>query len=182
MNRCFGAENTLLADYHDHEWGIPVHDDAHLFELLTLEGAQAGLNWEAVLSRRQGYRKHFPSAEVVARFSDEDLEQILYRPEIIRHRLKVFSVRKNAQIFLNIQEGFGSFDHYLWRFVDGRQKVNHWKTRGDVPAVSAESHSLSKDLKKQGMSFVGPTIMYAFMQAAGMVDDHYEGCWKRTGS
>ena len=178
--RCFGngEGKKFYANYHDEEWGIPVHEDRHLFEMLILEGAQAGLSWETVLKKREGYRRlfhHFdPSA--VAKMSDEELEKLLLDPSIIRNRLKVFGARKNARVFLEIQEEFGCFDHYLWRFVDGKPLVNRWKTWEEVPAKTLESDLLSKDLKKRGMTFVGSTIMYAFMQAVGMVNDHLANC------
>lgn len=166
--------------YHDEEWGVPVHDDLKHFEMLTLEGAQAGLNWETILKRREGYRDAFLGFDPVrvAQMSDEDLEALLGNERIIRNRLKVFSVRKNAQVFLEIQKEFGSFDAYLWPFVGGETKVNRWKTLEEVPVETTESKALSKDLKKRGMSFVGSTIMYAYMQAIGMVNDHLVDCWR----
>ncbi|MCB1619871.1 MAG: DNA-3-methyladenine glycosylase I [Thiothrix sp.] len=182
--RCFGGQpgKALYADYHDHQWGIPEHDDRVLFEMLILEGAQAGLNWETILKKRAGYQLAFHGFEVqkVAAMTDEALEALLQNPAIIRNRLKVFSARRNARVFLSIQAAFGSFDRYLWHFVDGRPIVNHWRTFGDVPATTPVSDALSKDLKRRGMSFVGSTIMYAYMQAVGMVDDHLADCWKRS--
>lgn len=168
------------AEYHDNEWGIPVHDDRKLFEMLILEGAQAGLSWYTILRRREGYRKAFKSFDPakIARMSDAELEKVLASADIIKNRLKVFSTRKNALTFLSIQKEFGSFDAYVWQFVDGKPKVNRPKTMKDVPAKSAISDALSKDLKKRGMSFVGSTIMYAYMQAVGLVNDHFAGCFK----
>lgn len=180
--RCFGGEpdKEFYADYHDHEWGIPVHDDRHLFEMLILEGAQAGLSWETVLKKREGYRKAFHNFDPakVAAMTDEALEHLRENPEIIRNRLKIGATRRNALVFLQICHEFGSFDHYLWRFVNGKPIVNRWQGFDDVPATTTESDALSKDLKKRGMTFVGSTIIYAFMQAIGMVNDHVIGCWR----
>lgn len=168
------------AHYHDTEWGEPVHDDRHLFEMLILEGAQAGLSWYSILKRRDGYRKAFKNFDPakVARMTDAELEKVLATGDIIRNRLKVFSTRQNARAFLAIQKEFGSFDAYVWSFVGGRPKVNRPKSMKDVPARSAESDALAKDLKKRGMSFVGSTILYAYMQAVGMVNDHMAECYK----
>lgn len=165
--------------YHDTEWGVPVHDDRMLFELLILEGAQAGLSWYTILKRRNGYREAFRHFDPIqcAHLTDTELEAILATGDIIRNRLKVFSVRKNAVALLAIQKEFGSFDAYLWRYVGGSPKVNHPKTLKDIPASTPESDSLSKDLKKRGMSFVGSTIIYAYMQATGMVNDHMAECF-----
>lgn len=174
------ADKPDYAEYHDREWGVPVHNDQKLFEMLILEGAQAGLSWYTILRRRAGYRaafKDFDPAKV-ARLTDGQLEKILATGDIIRNRLKVFSARKNAQAFLAIQKEFGSFDAYLWRFVGGKPRVNRPSSMKSVPARTTESDSLAKDLKKRGMSFVGSTIMYAFMQAVGLVDDHIQGCYK----
>ena len=177
--RCFGK--GLYAEYHDKEWGVAVHEDVLLFEMLILEGAQAGLSWETVLKRREGYRKAFHGFDPVrvALMGDEELEGLLNNQEIIRNRLKVYSARKNALVFLDIQKEFGSFDQYLWRFVQGQTIVNQWKTMKDIPAKTKESDALSKDLKKRGMTFVGSTIIYAYMQAVGLVNDHIETCWCR---
>nr|CAA6809666.1 MAG: DNA-3-methyladenine glycosylase (EC [uncultured Thiotrichaceae bacterium] len=183
--RCFGGEagKALYAAYHDEQWGKPEHDEQHLFEMLILEGAQAGLSWETILNKRQGYKDVFHQLNPVkvADMTDEDLEECLLNPAIVRNRLKVFAARKNAIAFLKIQQEFGSFDSYVWQFVDGKPIVNHWKAFKEVPATTPVSDALSKDLKKRGMTFVGPTIMYAFMQAVGMVDDHLADCWCRTG-
>lgn len=169
--------------YHDTEWGVPVHDDRRLFEMLVLEGAQAGLSWYSVLTRREGYRAAFKGfdAEALARFSDAELEHILATGAIIRNRLKVFSVRDNARVFLAIQREFGSFDAYLWRFVGGVPQVNRPRSMRDVPSSTPVSDALAKDLKKRGMRFVGSTIIYAYMQAVGMVDDHLESCFRAQG-
>lgn len=165
--------------YHDSEWGVPVHDDRQHFEMLTLEGAQAGLSWYTILKRREGYRQAFKNFDPhqVAQMTDEELNTLLTNPEIIRNRLKVFSVRKNAQVFLKLQKEFGSFDAYVWRFVNGSPKINRPKDISEAPTRTLESDALSKDLKKRGMSFVGSTIMYAYMQAIGMVNDHIQSCF-----
>jgi DNA-3-methyladenine glycosylase I len=166
--------------YHDTQWGEPVHDDQKLFEMLILEGAQAGLSWYTILQRREGYRKAFKNFDPkkVARMTDDQLENVLTNKAIIRNRLKVFSARKNAQVFLAIQKEFGSFDAYVWQFVGGKPKLNRPKSMKDVPATTPESDALSKDLKKRGMSFVGSAIIYAFMQAVGLVNDHTVDCYK----
>lgn len=180
-NRCFGGEpgKEFYAHYHDYEWGIPSHDDQHLFEMLILEGAQAGLSWETILKRREGYRQAFHNFDPikVAAMSDKELEDLRQKPEIIRNRLKIYAARQNARVFLNIQGEFGSFDHYVWAFVGGDPLRNHWQSFKEVPSTTAESDALSKDLKKRGMTFVGATIIYAYMQAVGMVNDHLLGCW-----
>ena len=182
MNRCpwVGQNKPHYELYHDTEWGIPVHEDKKHFEMLILEGAQAGLSWETILKRRDGYRQAFKQFDpkVVAQMSDADLEALLTNPGIIRHRLKVFSARQNARVFLTIQQAFGTFDSYVWRFVQDQPRVNRPNSLQDVPTQTAESDALSKDLKKRGMSFVGSTIMYAYMQAVGMVDDHIKGCFR----
>jgi DNA-3-methyladenine glycosylase I len=177
--RCFG-ETELYAKYHDEEWGVEVHDDRKLFEMLILEGAQAGLSWETVLKKREGYREAFYDFDVfrVSKMTDDELEKLRSFEGIIRNRLKIYSARKNALVFLDIVNEFGSFDKYIWDFVDGKQIVNHWPSFEAVPVNTETSDSISKDLKKRGMSFVGSTIMYAYMQAVGMVDDHLETCWK----
>lgn len=180
--RCFGGGvgQECYADYHDQEWGVPLHDDQRLFEMLILEGAQAGLSWETILKRREGYRQafyHFDPVKVAA-MTDSQLEALREDTRIIRNCLKIYAARQNAQVFLQIQKEFGSFDHYVWRFVKGTPIKNHWKHIQEAPVSTAESEALSKDLKKRGMTFVGPTIMYAFMQAVGMVDDHSVDCWR----
>jgi DNA-3-methyladenine glycosylase I len=179
--RCFGGQpgKEFYAEYHDREWGIPVHDDRHLFEMLILEGAQAGLSWETILKRREGYREAFHQFDParVAAMPDEHLEALLKNEKIIRNRLKVYSARQNAKVFLKIQKEFGSFDRYLWNFVGGKPHIHPRKSFKEVPASTKESDALSKDLKKRGMKFVGSTIIYAFMQAVGMVNDHLADCW-----
>lgn len=180
--RCFGgvAGKEFYAEYHDQEWGVPVHNDQHLFEMLILEGAQAGLSWETILKRREGYRKafhHFDPMKVAA-MTDEDLEALRQNPEIIRNRLKIYGARKNAQSFLQIQKEFGSFDHYIWGFVKGKPIINSYQSLKDDPATTPESDALSKDLKKRGMTFVGSTIIYAYMKAVGLVNGHIMGCWR----
>lgn len=182
--RCFGNRpgQELYARYHDEEWGVPTHDDRILFEFLILEGAQAGLSWETILKRREGYCAAFCGFDPakVAKMSDAQLKELRKDERIIRNRLKIYSARKNALVFLDLQREFGSFSKYLWSFVDGKPIVNHWRTCADVPVTTPISDALSKDLKKRGMGFVGSTIMYAYMQAIGMVNDHVRGCWKHS--
>ena len=177
--RCFGDKFEQYADYHDHEWGVPAHDDRHLFEMLILEGAQAGLSWETILKRREGYRKAFHGFDPkkVAAMSDADLKRLLQNPEIIRNRLKVFSTRQNAQCFLEIQKEFGSFDRYVWGFVKNKPIKHHVHSFKEIPAKIPECVLLAKDLKHRGMKFVGYTIVYSFMQAVGLVNDHLIGCF-----
>lgn len=179
--RCFGhgIGKEFYAKYHDEEWGVPVHDDRHLFEMLSLEGAQAGLSWETVLKRREGYREAFHQFDPkrVAKMTDEELEALRDYPGIIRNRLKIYSVRKNALVYLDIQKEFGSFDCYLWKFVNGQPIYGRSRSFKDLPTSIPESLALSKDLKKRGMTFVGSTIIYAFMQAVGLVNDHLTTCW-----
>lgn len=180
--RCFGgvAGKELMTAYHDKEWGTPSHDDKHLLEMLILEGAQAGLSWETVLNKRVGYRKAFHnfSPARVAAMKDKELDDLLHNPEIIRNRLKIYGARQNAQVFIQIQHEFGSFDTYVWGFVGSKPIVNHRTNLYELPSHTVESDALSKDLKKRGMKFVGTTIMYAFMQAVGMVNDHLKDCWR----
>ncbi len=170
--------------YHDEEWGRPSHDDRQLFELLTLEGAQAGLSWSTILRKREGYRTAFAGfdPEVVARYGKNDVERLLADAGIVRNRLKVESTVSNAARVLEVQDEIGSFDAYLWGFVDGEPIVNHWTTLSEIPAETELSKAISKDLKKRGFRFVGPTAMYAFMQSAGMVDDHTVDCFRRDPS
>ncbi len=179
--RCFGWQpgKEFYADYHDKEWGVPVHDDQHLFEMLVLEGAQAGLSWETILKRREGYRRAFHDFDPrkVAAMPDKELDALLQNPAIIRNRLKIYSTRQNARIFLEIQEAFGSFDRYVWAFVNGSPLTNRWKSFKEIPITTKESDVLSKDLKKRGMTFVGSTIIYSYMQAVGLVNDHIVDCW-----
>ncbi len=180
--RCAWAEggNDLYLEYHDTEWGVPVHDDRRQFEFLVLEGAQAGLSWSTVLNKREGYRKAFANLDParVARFSEKKIEALLADPSIIRNRLKVNSAVHNARLFLALQQEFGSFDAYIWGFVGGKPIQNRRDTMEDIPATSPESDALSRDLKKRGFKFVGSTIMYAHMQAVGMVNDHVVGCFR----
>jgi DNA-3-methyladenine glycosylase I len=180
--RCTWANpnNPLYIQYHDEEWGVPVHDDNKLFEMLILEGAQAGLSWETVLNKRAHYRKVFHGFDPikVSKMTDDELEELLQDPGIIRNRLKVFGTRKNALAFLKIQKEFGTFDNYLWAFVDGKTIVNSFKELKDIPSKTELSDKISKNLKKRGMTFVGSTIIYAFMQATGMVNDHTTDCFR----
>ena len=175
--------NELYIDYHDHEWGVPQHDDRVLFEFLILEGAQAGLSWSTILNKREGYRKAFSDfdPETVARYDKAKISKLLQNPAIVRNRLKVESAVINARAFLDVQEEFGSFDAYIWRFTGGKPIQNSWKAMKQVPASTKESDAMSKDLKSRGFKFVGSTIMYAHMQATGMVNDHTTDCfrWKQ---
>ncbi len=183
--RCeWAGTDPLYQRYHDEEWGVPLHDDRRLFEMLILEGAQAGLSWITILRKREAYRSAFEGfdPERVARFDGKRIEALLQNPGLVRNRLKLESAVGNAKAFLAVQAEFGSFDAYLWPFVGGRPRVNRWKALSEVPAVTPEAEALSKDLKRRGFRFVGPTIIYAFMQAVGMVDDHVATCWKRQGS
>jgi DNA-3-methyladenine glycosylase I len=183
LARCAWAEhNELQAAYHDQEWGVPVHDDRRFFEFLILEGAQAGLAWDTILRKREGYRAAFAAFDPakVARFSEVYLRQLLANPAIVRNRLKLASAIHNARCFLAVQEQFGSFDAYVWQFVGGAPITNAWRGMAEVPASTAHSDALSKDLKKHGFKFVGTTICYAFMQATGMVNDHLVGCFRHT--
>ncbi|MDR1965361.1 MAG: DNA-3-methyladenine glycosylase I [Synergistaceae bacterium] len=183
--RCFwcGASDIYIA-YHDEEWGRPCHDDRALFEFLTLEGAQAGLSWLSILKRREGYRKTFSDfdARAVANFGEADVERMMNEPRIIRNRAKIKSAINNAARFLEVQAEFGSFDVYVWGFVGGKPIINNFHEGDPVPAETDISRAMSKDLRKRGFSFVGPTICYAFMQAVGMVNDHYLECWTRSGA
>lgn len=178
--RCAWSESGSPLDvaYHDTEWGVPVHDDRTLFEFLTLEGAQAGLSWSTILKKREGYRAAFAQFDVakVARFTPARMAKLMTDPAIVRNRLKIESTVGNARAFLEVQREFGSFDAYLWRFVDGIPVQNRWKVPSQVPASTPVSDALSKDLKKRGFRFVGTTILYAFMQAVGMVNDHTMDC------
>ena len=182
FTRCKWAEGVSLdyIRYHDEEWGVPVHDDRTQFEFLILEGAQAGLSWSTILNKRGGYRKAFSDfdPQKVARFTKKRVEKLLQDPSIVRNRLKVESAISNAQAFLDVQEEFGSFSDYIWQFVEGRPIQNKIKRDRDVPATSPESDALSKDLKKRGFRFVGSTIVYAHMQATGLVNDHVTGCFR----
>ena len=180
MKRCTWPSNELAIAYHDTEWGVPQHDDRKLFEFLILEGAQAGLSWDTILRKRENYREAFDGFDVnkVARYTDKKIEKLLQNEGIIRNRLKVASAVSNAQAFLKVQKEFGSFDKYIWSFIDGKPIVNKWKQTGQVPATSKESDMISKELKKRGFNFVGTTIIYAHMQATGMVNDHLVSCFR----
>jgi len=182
IRRCKWAEGTSLSyiAYHDTEWGVPVRDDRRQFEFLVLEGAQAGLSWSTILNKRDGYRKAFADfdPERVARFTKRRIEKLLADPSIVRNRLKVESAVSNAKAFLAVRDEFGSFSDYIWTFVGGAPMQNRFRRDGDVPATSPESEALSKDLKSRGFRFVGSTIVYAHMQATGMVNDHVTGCFR----
>lgn len=180
-NRCvWCGDDPLYTAYHDNEWGTPVHDDRLLFEFLVLEGAQAGLSWITILKKRENYRKAFHNFDYkkIASYKEGDIEHLLKDPGIVRNRRKIESAVKNARGFIKIQEEFGSFDSYLWGFVGGEPVQNHWKSTEEVPAKTEISERLSRDLKKRGFNFVGPTICYAFMQAVGMVNDHTTDCFR----
>ena len=180
MKRCNWPSNDLSIRYHDEEWGKPLHDDRGLFEFLILEGAQAGLSWDTILRKRENYRKAFDGFDVnkVARYTDKKVEKLLQDEGIIRNRLKIASAISNARAFLAVQNEFGSFDKYIWSFVDGKPIVNRLKESSQVPAKTEVSDAISMDLKKRGFNFVGSTIMYAFMQATGMVNDHLVSCFR----
>ena len=183
VTRCeWATVSELMVAYHDEEWGVPSHDDVRLFEMLTLEGAQAGLSWSTILNKREGYRSAFAGFDpaVVARFGAKDVERLLADPGIVRNRLKVESTVNNAARVLEVQESEGSFDAYLWSFVDGEPIVNRWRDIGEIPAETDLSKTVSKDLKRRGFRFVGPTGIYAFMQTVGMVDDHTVDCFRRA--
>jgi len=175
---CLGHD--IYLKYHDEEWGVPVHDDQKLFEMLTLEGAQAGLSWLTILNKREGYRKAFSNFDIkkVARFSEKKIEKLLLNPGIVRNKLKVNSTVTNAKAFIHVQKEFGTFDEYIWQFVDSKSVKNKFRTMKDVPAKTEISDAMSKDLKKRGFKFVGSTICYAFMQATGMVNDHKTTCFR----
>lgn len=182
MERCSWARSELDVKYHDEEWGVPVHDDRRLFEMLILEGAQAGLSWSTILNRREGYRRAYEGFDpaVVAKYDDKKKAELLLDVGIIRNRLKVDASVVNARAFLRVQEEFGSFDAYLWGFVGGKPIVNQWKSLSEIPAKTAESDALSKDLVKRGFKFVGSTIIYAYMQACGLVNDHAVTCFRHA--
>jgi DNA-3-methyladenine glycosylase I len=178
--RWVSAGDALMLDYHDREWGVPVHDDRKHFEFLVLEAAQAGLSWAIVLRKREGYRRAFSEfdPQKVARYTDKRIGRLTLDPSIIRNRMKIEAAVRNARQFLGIQDEFGSFDSYCWRFVDGRPRLNRCRTMKEIPATSPESDAFSKDLKKRGFSFVGSTVIYAHMQAVGMVNDHLVDCFR----
>ena len=175
-----GGDNPLMLEYHDREWGVPVHDDRKHFEFLVLEAAQAGLSWSIVLNKREGYRRAFSQfdPQKVARYTKDRVAKLTANPAIVRNHLKIEAAVRNAGRFLATQDEFGSFDAYCWRFVDGRPRLNRWKTMSEIPATSPESDAFSKDLKRRGFSFVGSTVIYAHMQAVGMVNDHLVGCYR----
>jgi DNA-3-methyladenine glycosylase I len=182
--RCsWAGDDPRMVEYHDLEWGVPVHDDAAHFEMLTLEGAQAGLSWTTILRKREGYRRLFAGFDpaTVANFDDTDVERLLGDAAIVRHRGKIESTVGNARAFLAVAEEFGSFDAYVWQFVDGAPIVGELRALGELPSATDESKTLSKDLKGRGFGFVGPTTAYAYMQAAGLVDDHVVDCFRRIG-
>lgn len=180
MERCPWAKNDLYVQYHDTEWGVPIHDDRLLFEFLILEGAQAGLSWETILKKRQNYRDAFDNFDpaIVAKFGQKKRTSLLSNAGIVRNRLKIEAAIQNAKMFLVVQEEFGTFDEYVWGFVGNEPKHNAWKTMKYVPAKTLESDAMSKDLKRRGFKFVGSTICYAFMQAVGMVNDHLVECFR----
>lgn len=181
MNRCaWGTNNPLMIQYHDEEWGVPVHDDRKLFEFLVLDGFQAGVSWSIVLNKRKNFRKAFHNfnAKKIAKYTATDTKRLLADPGIIRNRLKIAAAISNAQQFLKVQKEFGSFDKYIWQFVGGKPIKNKFKSLKQIPATSKESDAMSADLKARGFKFVGSTICYAFMQAAGMVNDHTTDCFR----
>jgi DNA-3-methyladenine glycosylase I len=182
VKRCewVNVDYPLMLQYHDCEWGVPVHDDRRHFEFLVLEAAQAGLSWSTVLGKREGYRRAFSDFDPrrVARYTPSHIEKLMLNPQIIRNRRKIEAAVGNARAFIKIQEEFGSFDVYCWTFVGGHPKMNSWKTVREIPATSVESEAFSKDLRHRGFSFVGPTVLYAHMQAVGMVNDHLIGCFR----
>jgi len=183
MNRCFWCGNSkLMIDYHDKEWGVPLHNDKMLFEFLILEGAQAGLTWQTILNKRENYRRAFDNFDPmkISRYTQKDISTLLKNAGIIRNRLKIAAAITNAQKFLAIQKEFGSFDRYIWQFVDYKTIKNKFKSLNEIPAATKESEDMSKELKKRGFRFVGPTICYAFMQAVGMVNDHFTDCFRHN--
>jgi DNA-3-methyladenine glycosylase I len=180
MKKCDWAKTDQSIHYHDTEWGVPVHDDRLLFEFLILEGAQAGLSWETILTKRDHYRKVFDNfdANKMSRYRQSKLDKLLLDPGIIRNRLKIAAAVRNAKAFLMVKEEFGTFDKYIWQFVEHKPKINRWKSLKEVPARTSESDEMSKDLKRRGFTFVGSTICYAYMQATGMVNDHLTTCFR----
>ncbi|HDY73408.1 MAG TPA: DNA-3-methyladenine glycosylase I [Candidatus Jorgensenbacteria bacterium] len=182
LKRCWWLEesDTLMTEYHDNEWGIPLHDDRRLFEVLILDGAQAGLSWRTILNKRENYRKAFDDFDVkkVAAYGVKKTQALLHDKGIVRNKLKIASAVRNAKVFMDIQKEFGSFDVYIWKFVSGKPIQNKWKRMSDLPAHTELSDTISKDLKRRGMNFVGSTIIYAIMQTIGIVNDHREGCFK----
>jgi DNA-3-methyladenine glycosylase I len=180
-SRCkWAGPEQIYLDYHDYEWGVPVYDDRTLFEFLILEGAQAGLSWITILKKRENYRRAFDNFDPskIANYDEKKIEELLQDPGIIRNRRKIEGAIDNARAFLKVQEEFGSFSQYIWGFVGGKPRVNHWTSHGEIPAQTSESQAMSRDLRKRGFKFVGPTICYAFMQAVGMVNDHTVDCFR----
>lgn len=183
ISRCSWAGNDPeYIAYHDKEWGVPVHEERLLFEFLVLEGAQAGLSWQTILRKRSNYRQAFAGFDpsIVAYYNDEKIQELLSNPGLVRNRLKINSAVRNARAFVSIQDEFGSYDRYIWGFIGGRPIVNKWESLRQVPAETAESRDISRDLKNRGFSFVGPTIVYAYMQAVGMVNDHLLSCFRHA--
>lgn len=183
MKRCEWAnKDELEQSYHDNEWGVAIHDDRSLFEFLILEGAQAGLSWSIILRKREAYRKAFDNFDgrEISQYSKNDVSRLLANPEIIRNKLKINATITNARAFLKVQKEFGSFDRYIWQFVNGRPIQNSWRKMADIPSSTPESEAMSKDLQKRGFKFIGTTICYAFMQAVGMVNDHVVSCFRYT--
>lgn len=180
MKRCAWPKNEMQIAYHDTEWGVPLHDDTLLLEALILDGAQAGLSWDTILRKRESYRKAFDlfDAAKIARYDSRKVARLLADPGIVRNRLKIASAITNAQAFLEVQKEFGTFDRYIWSFVGGEPRTNRWRTLKEIPARTPEAEAMSKDLRRRGFRFVGPTICYAFMQAAGMVNDHTTDCFR----
>ncbi len=181
MTKCRWALASACEErYHDLEWGVPLHEDGKLFEFLVLEGAQAGLSWRTILEKREGYRRAFDDfdAEKMAAYDADKVTALLNNPEIVRNRLKIQAAIGNAKAFLQVREQFGSFDHFIWRFVDGKTRQNQWRLHAELPAFSAESERMSQDLQRRGFKFVGKTICYAFMQAVGIVNDHTTDCYR----
>ena len=179
--RCEWLTNDeIYLEYHDKEWGVPLYDDHTLFEMLILEGAQAGLSWITILKRRQGYRKAYDNfdPEKMAKWTDEKIQKLLNNPEIIRNKLKVAAAKQNAQAYLRIVEEYGNFKDFIWSFVENKPIINSWKSISEIPAMTKESETMSKELKKRGFKFVGPTICYAYMQSVGMVNDHITTCYR----
>ena len=181
ITRCaWPSDNQLMIEYHDTEWGVPIHDDQKLFEFLVLDAFQAGLSWSTILNKRENFREALDNFNPVkiAQYDEIKIQELLNNAGIIRNKLKVRSTVTNAQLFLEVQAEYGSFDKYIWQFVGGQPKINNWKQMGDIPVSTAESDTMSKDLKQRGFKFVGTTICYAFMQAAGMVNDHVVDCFR----
>ena len=180
--RCFGSHSKVYSKYHDTEWGIPVRDDdTKLFELLLLESAHAGLNWELILNRQEGYREAFDNFNyrTIAKYDMKKFEELCQDSRIVKNRLKIKYAITNAQVFIDIQQEFGSFSNYIWGFVDNKQIVNNWNHIEEIPSRSELSDRVSKDLERRGMKFVGSVIIYSYLQAVGVIDDHFQGCWKR---